>query len=402
MRPIEEILNDAIIELRKGAPKQEILSKYPETMMELEPLLELAEVFWHMPKNQPPKPAMQRKYALATVAVKFAWFAWLKTSKLAAVTMSLVLLLTTGVGAALAAHEALPGSPFFSLKKVEERIRLALATSATTQAKLQVQFANNRLSEAQVIFNNPKSGPEAQQAALSALVNETQNTVNAVSAASKDSKFDQNGHPIVNSLEPFAKKQTALLNQIKAESKDTSDAAKSAILATKESTAKITEIKNFIIAASNEQTLANLELGPNAVTISGFISKLAKDNVTVEKTSFIISDQTSIKNADNNISDVNSLRVNGKIKLVGHKTDNKLFADQIFIIKADVQNTEKENSDPVIIDPVKEDKNPNITSTPKSILNLPAAPVKTEPPVNPNTATGGLIIEDPSPQMPAK
>jgi hypothetical protein len=403
---MEDILNEAIMQLRKGAPKQELLSKYPEAKTELEPLLEVAEIFWQLPKNQPPQPAMQRKYALVPAAAKLAWFAWLKVSRLATISMAVLLLTAAVVGTGFATSRSVAGDRLFALKKTTEQFRLKFATSEAAKASLQVAFVNNRLNEAEFILNNPNSDSDTRQAALNELMSETQNTINVVSAAAKDNSLKQNGTPIVDSLAAITKKQQALLNKIKPDSKNPL-AAKSALETAKENVSKVAEIQNYIQAASNEQVMANLDASPNSVIISGSITQLSKDNVTVEKTSFTISDSTVIKNAANDPADINTLRVNDKIKLLGHKTDKQLFADQIYLIAPDTQNPPAPDTNLEQKDQSATDKTPNDSSTPQSILTVPdkdnlGAGIEAVAPANPNTASGGSIPEDPAPQMPAQ
>ena len=58
------------------------------------------------------------------------------------------------------ASNSIPGNALFALKKGGENLQLILASSQTQKASLQVAIAQQRLSDAQQIFNDPASNTE--------------------------------------------------------------------------------------------------------------------------------------------------------------------------------------------------------------------------------------------------
>ena len=93
-------------------------------------------------------------------------------------------------------------------------------------------------------------------------------------------------------IEELTNKQVALIKELKPESK----IAK----ATEENSNKLSEIKELIVAATQERSLAELGLGINTVVISGEITSITETKITVEKTAFELTEKTLIKDKEDN------------------------------------------------------------------------------------------------------
>src|SRR5438105_2627718 len=125
MNNIENIFNEALEMLAKGSSVEEVLGQWPEYREQLLPLLTTALPLYELPKNAVPEPVMQKKFMLESV--KKLWFAWLPFSKVAATSLSLILIITALAGTGYAALKAVPGEALFSLKKSVEHLQLKLA-----------------------------------------------------------------------------------------------------------------------------------------------------------------------------------------------------------------------------------------------------------------------------------
>lgn len=329
---LENAYTRAMEMLEKGHSKEEVLLEFSQFKNDLTPLLDISLELLTLPKNLAPQPAMQRKYAF-TPSKQF-WLAWMHVSKFAAVSMSLMLLLSAFAVTAYASYSALPGQSLFAVKKLEEKTQLMFAFNPNDRANLQIKIAQNRLSEAQAIFSNPTSDAESKNAALNELSDQTSSAVAVVgTVANSDLKSDQN-NPLLNSLANITQQQQQLLTQITPNSQ-VNVAASSAMETLIKNSAQISEIKQSVAAASDDQTLTKLSSASNAVAVLGEISQISKNQITIEKTTFTITPQTVIQDSDGNPISPGALQENSKVNVVGVKNQNTLLAQQIFVTAPD-------------------------------------------------------------------
>lgn len=383
---IDTILDQALTMLQKGHSKEEVLLSFKESEAELSPLLDLSLSLFTLPKNIAPLPVMQRKYI--SMPSKSFWLTWVHISKFAGVSMSLILLLSAFTFTTIASLQSSPGQVLFSVKKTTEKLQLILAYNQDQKANLQIQITQKRLNEARDIFNNPNSGLKQEQAALKELSDQTSNTVNVVNTLTKNNPQSDKNHPLLSSLESITKDQQSLLSDIKPND-DVKIEANSAQQTLNENSAKITEIKNFVSVASNEQALAKLNVNPNSVVVLGEITQITKTEIIVEKTNFSLNSQTIIKDSDGKTISIADLKLKTKVNIVGVKNSEGIIASQI---------TTNPNSEELV-------KGAS-TSTISSLSEKPATATNTtikkvtEPePIDPNQATGSFILEDPAPQF---
>jgi hypothetical protein len=403
----ENNFNQALELLKKGVPVEEILQKFELSRAELKPQLELAAGLLRMPKVQVPEPAMQRKYALAPS--KRFWVAWIHISKFASAGVALMLIVSCLGATGYAAASSAPGTLLFSLRKVEEHIRLTLTANQVDRANFQVAIAQNRLSQAQIILNNPSSGVQQQTLALNELASQTTSAVAELNqVAQNDPKSNQN-NTLINTLDSITTQQMALLSNIKS-GQQISAAANQALQELKTSTSQLNAISESVAMADSEQSLTTLNPNSNSVAVLGTITQVNIGQITVEKTTFTLTPQTIITDASGNTLAIQNLTQNEKVNVIGIQNQTSLVAQQILVtqspqaqlIGAQASSTPTTTSQSLLIAgekstsliPAAELQNFSKSAS-GSRANASASTTQT----NPDTATGGVIFDNPSPQF---
>ena len=386
---LEEMLNEAVEMLHKGLTKQEVVLKFPENYREtLLHMLEIAEEIKALPKNSAPKPVMQRKYALSPS--KISWAAWLGMHKLMGIAAPAAVFALLIAGTSYAALNSVPGQKLFTLKKSGEQIRLKFAISPEAKINLQTSIAKQRLHEVEKILKNPSRSHEMEDVALNELVSATENTIKTLDAAAKNKTLSRQTEPLVSSLEALTAQQEAIVKEIKPESKIAE--------ASQQNSSKLSEVKKLIVAAGQEQTLANLDPGPNTVVVYGIIEKISETQIIVEKTLFNFTESTVIKNDNEQILTKNDLAVQQQINILATRDQDTLLAQRIIIFK-DRQEGEVKG---------EQQEKPVNTTTPESLIKKEnvssstkesSAPSIEEPQnIDSKDIQGTFIFEDPSPQ----
>ncbi|MBI5530287.1 MAG: hypothetical protein HY918_02190 [Candidatus Doudnabacteria bacterium] len=389
MNKLEDKFNNAIELLKNGVSKEQALLDMPKEKDELSSLLDLSASLMNLPKNPVPTPLMQRKYILTPE--KKLWFAWIHISKLATVSMSVMLLVSTLAVTGYAAYNSGPGQTLFAVKKSAEQVQLVLTYSQDEKANLQIEITKKRLDEAQKIFQDPTSNIEQEKAALSELANQTSTAIAVVNTVTQTSPKAQSNHPLIASLEDLTKKQQNLISAIKPNS-EIQEAASGALTALNQSTAKISEIKESIAVAANEQTLAALAQDPNSVSVSGLINNISKDKITIDKTTFELSDKTIVKDSEGKVLPASQLLTAMNVSVSGIKSETKLVAKEIIINKDEANEPEVKSASTTITSTTTVGKNAS-TSTATVDEQKPSSTS-----TDPSKATGSFIFEDPLPQ----
>lgn len=180
---IEEILAKCLEQIEGGASLESCLTDFPEQAAELEPLLQMTQQMKHLTKvgprpafarsarlnlenqlrisgeavtfnghnrhtKQEPKLLLQKRFSMSMLQLMIA--------------AVLALTATTG-GAAYAANASSPGDVLHGLDLAMENAQLNLAPDVWSKVQLRLEFASERLAEAQATFseNNPTDGLEA-------------------------------------------------------------------------------------------------------------------------------------------------------------------------------------------------------------------------------------------------
>ena len=390
-----EQLDQAINQLRQGQTADRlILAMAADEQKSLAPLLKLSQSLKTLPKLPAPTPLMQHRYA--EVKLKSLWFAWIHVSKIAAASTAVMLLVSTLAVTGYAAYNSAPGQTLFAVKKSAEKLQLVLAYNQDQKASLQVEIAKKRLDEAQKIFSNPQSNLAQEKAALNELADQTRDAVAVVTTVTQNSPKSAANHPLLNSLDDINKQQQTLVNEIKPDNQ-IKTAASGALAALKETSDKLTEIKQAVSVASNEQTLAALKADPNSVAVLGQINVVEKNKLTVEKTVFILTSNTVIKNEEGKILSSADLNLKTKVNIFGIKKDEQIEAKEITISSPALTNTPEVKSASTTTATAE---NKTATNTQESLNGKKYPSDIAEPDaVNPAQAIGSFIYEDPRPQF---
>ncbi len=229
MEKIEDILDQALLDLKNGLSTEEIFSKWPKHELELKQLLSVAEQFNSLPKNNIPAPVMQRKYLQVPIKTH-AWFAWVHMSRWVNVSIGAVLLIAGFATTAYGAARSLPGQTLFPIRKTAEKIQLHFAKNDIERANIQLKITQERLADAQVVFSSPDSSSEQQAAALDELASQTGTALQTVKSATDNNNQDQS--PIVASLNKISSKQQELIETINSVTQSDSTTTASSAVAT--------------------------------------------------------------------------------------------------------------------------------------------------------------------------
>jgi hypothetical protein len=152
---IEDILDKCLERISKGESVSDCLTSYPKQAPELEPLLKTGSALIHKSLAVQPTPEFKAKArsqlqgmlcaksgkAESRVRVPIWHRKW-------AVAMAAILVvLFVGTGTVVASGNASPDEPLYPVKLAVEQVRLTLAFSGMSEAKLHIEFAERRASE---------------------------------------------------------------------------------------------------------------------------------------------------------------------------------------------------------------------------------------------------------------
>ena len=152
---IEDILDKCLERIFKGESIDDSLKAYPERAPELEPLLKTG--FALIRKSPTVQPSSEFKSKARTqlqgmLAAKSEeaekrpkGLIWHR--KWAVAVTAILAILFAGTGVVVASANALPDKPLYPVKLAVEQVRLTLAFSDMSEAKLHIQFAERRAGE---------------------------------------------------------------------------------------------------------------------------------------------------------------------------------------------------------------------------------------------------------------
>ena len=380
---------DTLEELLKQASKH---SLEKEMLLGLEKndqdLLLLAAELKTIPVIAPPVAIMRKKYAEQKTGVPFFRNSFWVSYKFTTVLAGLVLMLLGGFSYTTA--NSLPGQKLFSVKKSAEQFRIKFASGDAQRAYLQVQIAKKRVNEAEKLVALGNSDPELALVALKEVAQATETASKEVETLTpKDIKNSEN--PLLSALEDVSRKEKNLVSNIS--SSEETQNKQDVIAMSLKNQSRISEIIQAVETATAEEAITTLTANPNTVLVSGQITLVGKDSVTVEKTLFLLGLNTEILSQAGEKLTINELKAKAKAAVSGKKLDNKLIAEKITVFDTEILEPEAE---------VKgETTASSTTSTTTESIIQPQTPVsdgeKTQE-TNPNQAVGSFIYEDPSPQ----
>lgn len=126
------------------------------------------------------KPLPHEEYASISSSVSIRWFSlsWIKQP----VAAALALVFIFGSGVSYAAESALPGDALYSVKtKINESVKVALATDTEAKAAVQMELAERRIEEAAALAAENRLDADTQAALAVAFEAHAQNATEEVS-----------------------------------------------------------------------------------------------------------------------------------------------------------------------------------------------------------------------------
>ncbi len=152
---LEDILDKCLERIFKGESISDCLKTYPEQASELEPLLRTS--FALIQKSPAVQPTLEFKARARSQLQRMLCAKSEKAEKRARVPIwhrkwalavsAILVILFVGTGTVVASANALPDRPLYPVKLAVEQVRLTLAFSDMSKAKLHIQFAERRVRE---------------------------------------------------------------------------------------------------------------------------------------------------------------------------------------------------------------------------------------------------------------
>lgn len=279
---------------------------------------------------------------------------------------SLSVMFLAGLNTYLNSQNSLPGSTFFTIKKMSEQAQVyTVQKNPTRLAEVQLGLLEKRLSEAQTaLLQNSNSQVKSQ--ALIELKNQTNATLPLIkdiaSSGSDNSKLMQNLDNINRQL-----------NGLSSKTQDPDEQKMSKSIAS-ESIKMTREVKQILAAGAGDTTLSMAEA--SEINFNGKIKSISKDTLVVEKTTFTYNPSKLIINSVKIDSVENQLKSGTRVKIKGLKhEDGTLEALEVTTLQ------EKPATQTPVTSSPTEAEQPEIPQ-----------PKKQE------TIQGSFIIEDPRPQ----
>jgi hypothetical protein len=148
----ENILNDCLDRLIQGKTIASCLKSYPHYAAELEPLLKTARETLVAASIKPRPEFRQRaanefQAAIRNIPVKKQGRAFRWQLRLVLPVAIVLILLSAGSGTVVAATNALPDSPLYSIKMATESVQLSFTFSDEGKAELYSKFVDYRVEE---------------------------------------------------------------------------------------------------------------------------------------------------------------------------------------------------------------------------------------------------------------
>jgi len=162
---VVQALDEALMRLDAGTPRDDVLSGVPPAADELRSLVALAAALEDLPRTAGPSAPFRRALASRLAAAPppssldarrpvggavGLWLRRLWASTAASAAVAATVLLFAGAGVGVAARDALPGDGLHPVKLAVERLELWLAGDAGATA-LRLEHARRRLDEAQAV-----------------------------------------------------------------------------------------------------------------------------------------------------------------------------------------------------------------------------------------------------------
>ncbi len=255
-------------------------------------------------------------------------FSFSQMAKIAAGAVgTLLIVVSLGIGTAVAALQSTPGQTIYPLKKIVENIELSLTRDPNAKANLQIQFANNRLDELSEVIAQNKAGEisstEAQKI-VAETVSDLQKTTQAALSATSKASGTQPKVSTLNKLVDLSNKQAAILQPL-ISAASVKDEGQIKILQDALQTSTITKeeaIKNIENAGLVVEDQPITIPATNQITANGKITALTSDTVSIGTAKFLLTTDTKYVNIKST-----ELKVDTVVDISGEvRSDNKTYA----------------------------------------------------------------------------
>jgi hypothetical protein len=330
-------------------------------------LLFPAHTLRNMPKSVVPVGTPRKRYIAASLEAPITQGTKLVnlTRWFASASLAIGLILT-----GIFAFNSSPGTTLYSFKSGSQKLRLSFISNDNARINLQLAFAEERLQETQKVLDSNVDS-KTKSAALAELGSQTLSTVETV----RQVAIAQKNTELLNRLSSITTNQARLITN--ATDPEVQDAAKIAMAATEAGSKSIAQTK-LLVAASNDSAITKL---PSVIsTISGSITKITTNTITVGKDTILITEKTEIV-TDGKTSDANVVIKLGQQVKVEVFTQNDTFTASKITISSES---------------LKPKTPPSATGTNETQLITP----ETDPLTDTTSVQSGFLIENPAPQYP--
>ncbi|MBX4205197.1 MAG: hypothetical protein KW788_03380 [Candidatus Doudnabacteria bacterium] len=248
---------------------------------------------------------------------------------------TLLIIISLGVGTAVAALQSVPGQTIYPLKRIVENTELKLTRDPETRANLQIQFANNRLEELATVLERNRTGEissDETQKIVSQTIADLEKTTAAALNSSTTGKTNPTSKQVstLNKLVTLSNKQTAILKPLLSAASITNDGQVKIVLEQALETSKISKeeaIRNIENAGLKveAQPITFADDSINKASASGNITALTSDTISIGTSKFLMTKDTKYDNIK-----TTELKVGLAVKITGEvREDNKTYAQVI-------------------------------------------------------------------------
>jgi hypothetical protein len=250
------------------------------------------------------------------------WMTFPSMLKIASGVLGMVLIVVSlGIGTAVAALQSVPGQPIYPLKKIVENIQLKLTSDPSAKANLQIQFANNRLDELTSVIDQTNSGEISAANAQKIVAQTVSNLQKATAAINTTSANPANSKPKASTLTKLvdlSNKQTAVLKPLLTAASISDEGDVKAVLEQALETSSVTKEEAIKNIESAGLQVEDQPIDLNSVSASGEITTLSTDAISISTAKFLLTKDTkyvNIKSTD--------LKVGVKVQVSGEVRDDK-------------------------------------------------------------------------------
>ncbi|HEX5430286.1 MAG TPA: DUF5667 domain-containing protein [Patescibacteria group bacterium] len=260
-----------------------------------------------------------------------------------AIVGSVLIVISLGIGTAVAAMQSVPGQTIYPLKKIVENVQLKLTRDPAARANLQIKFANNRLDELSTVLAQNQAGvipDDRTQAIVSQTISDLQKSTAAALNSSNAAPSASSGQvTALNKLVDLSNKQTEVLTPLLSAASIADDGQVKIVVQQALQTSQISKeeaIKNMENAGLkvDDNSVTIDEAPANQTNANGTITALTDNSVSIGTATFLLTDDTkyvNIKRTD--LKQGLAISITGEVQ-----ADQKTYALTITAVSADTSS----------------------------------------------------------------